>query len=152
MVRGALAVVLLVGCGRINFDTRLADGDGGGSDSGDSGSDVGCWPAWKDGSVRFSTPRQLTELGPVATVHGDPWPTGDVLTLYYTDGNANPEINYATRPDRQSMWTPQGLVTELTGSGIDAKLTLSSDELVGVFSSDRGGAGVDYYGVTRQCY
>jgi Tol biopolymer transport system component len=47
------------------------------------------------------------------------------------------------------VWTPQGAVTSLAGPGIDAKLTLSSDGLVGVFASDRGGAGVDYYGVTR---
>ena len=141
--RVLLVTVGVAACGRVNFD--LFDPGDGGSDDGSTG--VTCWPAWRSQTVRLTAPRQLTELGGVQ--HGDPAPSFDSLTLYYVEEVSDAEIHFATRPDRGSVWTPHGLISELSSPQIDVKLTLSADGLNGVFSSDRTMTNVELWHVTR---
>jgi hypothetical protein len=138
-----LGLIVLAGCGRIAFD-ELRTGD---AAAGDGAADTTCWLAWRAQTVRLGAPRQLTELG--AAQHGDAFPSFDGRTLYYVEEVGNAEIHYATRPEGGIAWTPQGAIAELSNPASDVKLTLSADELVGVFSSNRAGADFQLWHVTR---
>ena len=127
-------VVVLAGCGRVNFDPLA--GDGGPSDDGAGA--VTCWPAWKAGTPSIGAPRQLTELG-AGIRRGDPSPMRDALTLYYYEDATTAELHYATRTDRSATWTPRGLIPELASTDNNTKLTVTADGLTGVFASTRVG-------------
>ena len=143
-------VVVLAGCGRVNFDPLArGDGDGDSGTTGDGAVATDCWPAWKAGTMQVGTPRLLTELG--ATVkRGDPSPTPDGLTLYYVEEVTDSELHVATRSQLGDPWTPRGLITELSSPNIDTKLTMTADGLTGVYASNRvTGADTDIWMVTR---
>ena len=125
-----LALGLVAGCGRLGFDERaLTSGDGG-----DGSMDATCWSHWFDHTIALTTPQLVAELG-TATETSDAWVTGDGLTLYYVVQASSPDIHYATRSATDQPWVPRGPVTELAATGIDTKLTVTADGLVGAEAS-----------------
>jgi Tol biopolymer transport system component len=146
VVRAALALVALIGCGRIAFDPL---GTGNGDAGGDSAVDAGCWPQWRAGTLSPSPARRLDELGTGAQL-SDASVSSDGLTLYYvSNASGNQEILTATRSAPRMAWTPTGAIAELLSPADDTKLSVSADGLLGIFSSARGGADFELYMIER---
>src|SRR5262249_34986649 len=111
--------------------------------------DTTCWPAWRDGSVQLAPPRHISELSGTDP-RGDPSPSYDDLTLYYVVSGAHPDLYYATPATPEGLWAPRGPITELDTTSSESKLTVTGDGLLGVFSSDRGPAGMSDLWVTTR--
>ena len=77
----------------------------------------------------------------------------DELTLYFSSrrGSASDDFWQATRSSAGVAFPAPALVTELNSSGNDTGITLSDDQLVAYFASDRAGGlgGMDLYRAAR---
>lgn len=139
------------GCGRIGFGIAGENGDsgnlgddGGGGGEGGGGPDTAfgnCWAAWRNGTVRFAPPRALTELNDASLTDGDPFVSTDGLTLYFANGpSATRDIYAATRPDRVSLFGTPMSRGDLNSAMAEDKISITSNELLVAFSSDRTGS------------
>jgi len=139
-MRAVVVCLVVLGCGRLRFEPATG---------GDSAADATCWPAWRDGSVTLSAPREITELSS-GFPQADPSPSYDGLTLYYVVAEGNSDLYYATRATTQDPWTGRGPISELDTTSTETKLTVTRDGLTGVYSSDRNGSmNNDLWATTR---
>ncbi len=135
-------VVVLAGCGRLQFDEHFID-----ADLDDAPRD--CWPAWRSGPPTFAAPEPVTELAD-PDKQGNPWLAADGLTLYFDSGTGNTELFRASRPARDLPFAPRVAISELTSPVEDTGLVLTADGLYGVIASSRaGGEGFDLWQVER---
>jgi hypothetical protein len=121
---------VLAGCGRWGFDA--IDVDAPPSDLGDGD----CWSAWTTGPLRLSAPRPVTELT-TTEANGDPSLSSDALAMYFSRGSGPKDFYVVRRSDRDSPWDAPTLLTDLSSSQDDTKLTLTADGLVAILSSNR---------------
>jgi Tol biopolymer transport system component len=147
-VRCAPLVILLAAC-RFGFDERTG-GDGGGDGSDGAGPDVtfgDCWSAWRTGPLSLSPPILLSQVSSSTLHDGDPWLSTNGLALYIAQAG---ELFVATRPDRYSPFGPVVAIAELNSPGDETKLSMTADELVVVWSTNRQGSqGYDLWEATR---
>jgi hypothetical protein len=128
-------LIVLAACGRVKFDPLYDAGTG--SDS-DATTDAGtCWPAWRDHSVRLTTPQPIAAT--VTTANElDPVIAGEDLTLYFARGPSTArDIFMSTRPDRSSSFEAPIVRPDMSSAGEDGKLAMPADELSFVISVDR---------------
>ena len=133
-----LAVLALVGCGRVGFDPTS-----------DAVVTSDAPPAPFDGT--FSAPVLITELaGP--DDEDDPSLTGDMLEMYFSSSvPASDSLYKTTRPTLDSPWSTPELVTALTMGGTVNNAKVSFDGLSLYFSSGRApsAGGSDIWVSTR---
>ncbi len=90
-----------------------------------------------------------------ASIEFDPWMSPDGLRIYFNSnrpgGMGNHDIYMASRPTRADMFGAPTVVGGLNTTAVDANVSLSSDELFIVFTSNRGGGagGYDLYFARR---
>ena len=111
-----LALALLVGCHGANPSVDV-----------DASASARC--VW-------SPPVELTEFSD-STAERDPTETGDLLEIYYTDGNG--EIQFASRTSVDVPFVHGALPSFDDPNAIDSSPVISADGLRVVFTSDRGG-------------
>jgi Tol biopolymer transport system component len=143
VVRRVLVIGLLAACGRVAFDARVGDG-GGDVGGGDAGPRV-CGP--------FGAPVELP--GPVNVTNDDEWSpeiSKDGLTLYWycfrAGGPGAPDIWRATRSSTDQSFSAPAAMLDLSSPAIDHAPSLSDDELVIAFESERDGV-PELYVATR---
>jgi hypothetical protein len=159
--------VLLAGCGfRI---TSGSSGDGGAGDAvadGMAGDDGGttlddaaidgmpidgplsltCIPAWIAHTVSFGAPDALSTINDTS-YDRDPFVSADELTIWFSNGGGDSQgggdVFKATRTVRtQPFDQPSRDEDFSTSSGVESKMSMTSDRLFAVFSSNvQGGAG-----------
>ena len=144
-----ISVILLLGCGRIDFtavvdarhDRELAPGD--------TGAPPGCEPAWMT-SPTLSTPQAVTSVSSPSFETGS-FLSSDGLTLYFGSdrGGAGFDAYMAQRPSLGEAFGVPMMVAGANTSANDHGITLSVDGLEGFLSSDRAGADFDVFRATR---
>jgi hypothetical protein len=149
-----LAIVigcLLAACGRVAFDPRATDGDGGAPD-------VIAADAMQDAYVAptgpFGTAIPISELN-TGSNKDDPSLTGDLLELYFDSnrpgGLGGGDLWVATRTSTADPWSTPTNLAVLNSSGDDATPAVSADGLTLHYVTARAGAlgGKDLYVATR---
>ena len=151
-----LAVVLLIGCGRIGFDATGSSlgGDAGDTGDGGDGSVVtqpgACLDKWAAGPT-LSSPTRIAELA-TANADDDPWVSDDGLRIYFVRQNGNnSDMAVATRS------TPTGTFGQpsaapfanINSNGNELRPWLSPDEREITFVTVNGPTGFDLATATR---
>jgi len=115
------AIAITAGGCRIGFDSH-----------GDDAGELGCWPAWRDGTIAFDAVTRIDELVTGAG-EANPYLTADGLTLYFDRPGAGNDLMVATR---------SAPVTSLNTAGDEGRLSVTGDGTTVFFNADRpGGAG-----------
>src|SRR5262245_1068259 len=139
-------LVAICACGRVRFTESTSDGDTGG---GELASPVGCWAKWIDGPLTLSQPRMLAELS-TGVDAGDPWLASDMLTLYLPGGPTNQrDLFVAMRASRTAMFGTAAAMSDLNSPQDDARVSMSDDGQLAVFSAARTANDFDLYQTTR---
>ena len=136
-MRPAALALVLVACGRVDFDPRSTDG--GAAD---------CWPAWRAQTIDLTTPTLITELS-TGEIQANPSLSGDDLTLYFDRGTADPDLFAATRSAIGAPWQSAMPLTELNSTATEDRMTVSADGEIAIFSSDRSNGDMQLWMATR---
>ena len=122
--------VAMVGCGRLDFATRVDDA----SPNPDRAPDA---LHLCDPTAPFGTPVQVAGVNDPVAYDSTFVPTIDELTAYfYSDRAGDYDLYAATRPDLASAWTVRH-IDELASAGEEKEPSLSPDGTVLAFTSDR---------------
>jgi Tol biopolymer transport system component len=126
--------------------------------SGDAVAQKTCWDHWHDGTATLGDVKNLG-LGLQNVVDRDPWVTRDERSLYFASnrlGSNNADIFVATRDTTSDPFGTPARPTDFTNintSGFnESKCSMTSDELLVVFASDKMRASpgdFDLYQATR---
>ncbi|MEO7094540.1 MAG: hypothetical protein ABI175_14890 [Polyangiales bacterium] len=125
----AVLLLCLASCGRLGFEPLLADG----------APDVSS--ARCDLSTPFGAPVPVAGVSTPGLVEATSRLTDDELTMYlWTSRGSSPDLERATRATEAEPFAGVAL-SELNSPGLDFEPTITPDELVVIFHSDRGGTG-----------
>lgn len=125
-----LLLVSMPSCGRIDFDPRV---DGGALD----GTETRCDP-----TAAFGAPILVPGVSDPTLVEATSRLTDDELTMYlWTNRSGNPDLERATRAGEAAPFSSVA-ISELNVAAADFEPTISPDELVLIFRSNRGVSGV----------
>lgn len=142
-----VVVLATASCGRIGFDATDA------AFATDGPATRQCWPAWRDGTIDFDSPRHMAELDFV-DIQGDPSLTADDLRLYFRreNGATGVDVMTATRQHVGDLWNAPALATELQTAQDEARITVALDGLSAVVATNRPGGlgGFDFWLATRE--
>lgn len=122
-----LVACVLVGCGRLGFDTSERAGV-------DADGSAACWERWRSETPAVGEPRKLAELGDGA--HANPSISADGLTLYFENLQ---DVFASTRTARDGAWTTPARVDALASEAREGRFSTSGDGRFGALVSARGG-------------
>lgn len=124
------AIAIATGGCRIGFDAH-----------GDDASALGCWPAWRDGTIAFDAVARIDELATGAN-EANPYLTADGRTLYFDRPGAANDLLVATRSGVGQPFGEAIPVSALNTDADEGRLSIAGDGATGFFNADRpGGAG-----------